>query len=337
MRPYPVKVASREGRHSRARGRVPPNRPRRCEDQTARGIAALRCAESQKDFLGRAREGSLAPPIRLSAYTMHRHSWSILPASLTIFLLHGVALAQDIRCGETQRRTLEQKFDRVSFNARSDEVISITVAPVADPVQDPNFDPEFQLQGPDGDAVFFVGTAKPRVCDHFNHQCETGPLPLDGEYTIVINDTGKKQSGTYTVTLEAVSATAEGQWNGPPTPPPPDAPFCKRFNDAGKADGTQVATIDAPVGGVIDFPGETDTFTFVGTSGQTVSLTLPLLTSAGGSFMPRARLFDPSGQPVGEDCDLDEVCTRGPLSADGVYTVKVFELSYDSVGDYVLL
>src|SRR4029450_7395182 len=295
MRPYPLKVASREGRHSRARGRVPPNRPRRCEDQPARVIAALRGAKSRKDFLGRAREGSLAPPIRLSAYTMHRHSWSILPASLTIFLLHGVALAQDIRCGETQRRALEQKVDRVSFNARSDEVISITVAPVADPVQDPNFDPEFQLQGPDGDAVFFVGADRRRVCDSFNHPCESPPLPLDGEYTIVVNDTGKKQSGTYTVTLEAVSATAEGQWNGPPTLTAPGGPFCQRFNDAGKADGTQVATLDAPVGGVIDYPGETDTFTFVGTSGQTVSITLALLTSGGGSLMPRARLFDTSG------------------------------------------
>src|SRR5262245_48067426 len=268
---------------------------------------------------------------------MQRHSWSILATALTIFLAHGVALAQGIRCGETQRRTLEDKFDRVSFNALANEVVSITVAPVADPVQDQNFDPEFQIQGPDGDSVFFVGTDRRRVCDSFNHQCETTPLPLDGEYTIVINDTGKKQSGTYTVTLEAVSATAEGRWNGPPTPADPDAPFCKRFNDGGKADGTQVATLDAPVGGVIDYPGETDTFTFVGTSGQTISMTLALLTSAGGSFAPRARLFDPAGQPVGADCDLDEVCSRGPFPADGVYTVKVFELSYDSVGDYALL
>src|SRR5262245_53994793 len=266
-----------------------------------------------------------------------RHSCLILPTALVIFLSYGVALGDDIRCGETQRRALEDKFDRVSFNAVANEVVSITVAPVADPVQDPNFDPEFQIQGPDGDAVFFVGTDRRRVCDSFNHQCETTPLPLDGEYTIVVNDAGKKQSGTYTVTLEAVSATAEGQWNGPPTLTAPDAPFCRRFNDAGKADGTQVATLDAPVGGVIDYPGETDTFTFVGTTGQTVSITLALLTSAGGSFMPRARLFDPFGQPVGEDCDLDEVCSRGPFPADGVYTVKVFELSYESVGDYVLL
>src|SRR5262249_1250839 len=114
-------------------------------------------------------------------------------------------------------------------------------------------------------------------------------------------------------------------------------PFCKRLNDAGGADGTQVATLDASVRGVINYPGETDTFTFVGTSGQTVNITLALLTSAGGSFMPRARLFDPSGNSLGEDCDLDEVCTGGPFPADGVYTVKVFERSYDSVGDYELL
>src|SRR4029453_1325769 len=141
---------------------------------------------------------------------MQRHLRSILPTALTIFLAHGVALAQDLRCGETQRRALEDKFDRVSFNAVAKEVVSITVAPVAAPVQDPNFDPEFQLQGPDGDAGFFGGADRRGVCYSFNHQCESTPLPLDGEYTIVVNDTGKKQSGTYTVTLEAVSATAVG-------------------------------------------------------------------------------------------------------------------------------
>ncbi len=255
---------------------------------------------------------------------------------MAIFLLHGAALAQDLRCGETQRRALVDKFDRLTFNASANEVVSITVAPVADPVQDPNFDPEFQLQGPDGDAVLFTGENKVRVCDAFEHQCETMPLPLDGEYTIAVNDTGKKQKGTYTVTLEAVSATAEGRSNGPPTATDPAAPACKRFNDAGKADGTQVVVLDTPIGGVIDYPGETDTFTFAGAAGQSLSMTLGLLTSAGGSFAPRARLFDPDGQPVGLDCDLDEVCARGPLPADGVYTVKVFELSYDSTGDYVL-
>src|SRR5262245_47665759 len=46
-------------------GTSPESRPRTCEDWT-RGFAALKGAESQKDFLGLAREGSLAPPGRLS-------------------------------------------------------------------------------------------------------------------------------------------------------------------------------------------------------------------------------------------------------------------------------
>src|SRR5262249_14697789 len=226
---------------------------------------------------------------------MPRHSRSILLAALAISLSYGEALAQDIRCGETLRREIEQKFDRLSFSANANEVVSITVAAVADPIQDPNFDPEFQLQGPDGDAVFFAGEEKAKVCDSFEHQCETTPLPLDGEYTIVVNDTGKKQSGTYTVTLEAVSATAQGRSNGPPTASNPDAPFCRRFSASGKADGTQVIDLDASVGGMIDDPGETDTFSFNGTNGQTVTVTIGLLTSGGGAFHPRAKLFDPQG------------------------------------------
>src|SRR4029450_6264611 len=119
---------------------------------------------------------------------MRRHSSSILPAALIIFLAHGVAPAQDIRCGETLRRGLEQKFDRVSFNANANEVVSITVAAVADPVQYPNFDPEFQLQGPDGDAVRFTGGAGPRVCDAVTQQCGATPPPLDGTYTTGLTD-----------------------------------------------------------------------------------------------------------------------------------------------------
>src|SRR4029450_1450317 len=103
MRRYPVKVASKGGPTQSGSRTRPRSRPRTCEDHT-REFAALRCAESHVDFLGLAREGSLAPPARLSAYTMQRHLWSILPTALTIFLAHGVALAQDVRCGGAVRR-----------------------------------------------------------------------------------------------------------------------------------------------------------------------------------------------------------------------------------------
>src|SRR5262245_60031560 len=141
---------------------------------------------------------------------MRRHSPPIACTALAIFLAAGVAGAQELRCGETVRRTIEQKFDFVSFEAKAGEVVSITVAAVGEPIQDPNFAPEFQVEDPDGDLVDFVGPDgerledNPHLCPSVVHQCETTTLSLDGTYTLVVNDNGKKQKGTYAVTLEAV-------------------------------------------------------------------------------------------------------------------------------------
>ncbi len=266
---------------------------------------------------------------------MHRHPRSIALGALAIFLLPRVVTAQELRCGDTLRRTIEQKFDFVSFNAKQGEVVSISVAPVAEPPQDPNFAPEFQLEDPDGDIVFLAGASRLRVCESAVHQCETTVLPLDGTYTLIVNDNGKKQTGTYTVSLEAVSQTADGAWNGPPTASAPVAPACKRTNASGKADGTQAIDFDTPVGGVIDDLGETDTFTFEAAAGETMAVELNRL-AAGDLFHPRWKLFDPSGQPVEGDCDADETCSRGPLAAAGVYTIKVFERDYSATGEYTV-
>src|SRR5262245_32268475 len=229
---------------------------------------------------------------------MRRHSPPIAVTALAIFLAAGGARAQELRCGETVRRTIEQKFDFISFEARMGEVVSITVAAVAEPIQDPNFAPEFQIEDPDGEPVILTGEDNPRLCPSIVHQCETTKLPLDGTYTLIVNDNGKKQKGTYAVTLEAVSERADGAWNGPPTASDPDAPACKRVNGSGKADGTQVIGFDAAVGGVIDEQGETDTFSFLGAVGQSVAIELGAVAPP-EAFDLRARLFDPAGQQVG--------------------------------------
>src|SRR5262245_33843821 len=121
---------------------------------------------------------------------MRRHSPPIAVTALAIFLAAGVAGAQELRCGETVRRTIEQKFDFVSFEAKMGEVVSITVAAVGEPIQDPNFAPEFQIEDPDGDLVDFVGPDgerledNPHLCPSVVHQCETTTLSLDGTYTL---------------------------------------------------------------------------------------------------------------------------------------------------------
>src|SRR5262249_61071265 len=105
---------------------------------------------------------------------------------------------------------------------------------------------------------------------------ETLPLPTSDTFTLSIRDNNHNAAGAYNVTLEAVSATANGQLNGPPAA----VPACAQINQNGKPDGTQLIDRGQLIGGAIDGPGETDTFTFAGTAGQAGTIGLP--TASGG-------------------------------------------------------
>ncbi len=267
---------------------------------------------------------------------MRRHSPSILTTAFVIhcagWLAPGWAPAATVlRCGETREQAITSKFDFLTFDAEAGEAVSITVATA--PGQDANFAPEFQLEDPDADSVFFTDGS--RICRSVVHQCEA-ILPATGTYTITVNDDGKKQTGTYFITLEAVSATAQGLPNGP-SDEPGEGPTCRRVNDLGKADGTQPIAIGVPAGGALDVVGETDTFTFLAAAGQLVALTLEPVTPLPEGFDPRWKLFAPDGTALGGDCSAGETCARGPLAADGVYTAKVFESDFDTTGDYTLV
>src|SRR5262249_19614394 len=159
--------------------------------------------------------------------------------------------------------------------------------------------------------------------------------------TISVRDDNHNAAGAYTVTLEAVSATANGALNGPPAA----VPACARVNQSGKADGTQLIERGQPIGGAIDAPGETDTFTFAITDADPQAVTIAL--TAGNAqacqepcFDPVWLLFAPDGSVVGGGDQRIDYCTdtcardsKGP----GVYTIKVYDFGYESVGDYTLL
>src|SRR5262249_3361264 len=157
--------------------------------------------------------------------------------------------AATIRCGETFTRHLNASgSDLVSFDAHADEVVSITAVGVG------GFDPppanlRWAVSGPNG--VTVLTSTGDKDCAG---QCETKPLPPTGSFTLRVSSFDRAHAGDYHLTLEAVSATANGLYNGPPSP------ACQR-TVAGMPDGTRPLPRDAGTVGTIQVIGETDTFT----------------------------------------------------------------------------
>jgi cysteine-rich repeat protein len=235
-------------------------------------------------------------------------------SQITLVLLASLAStpasgAVEIACGETQRRTvLPQAADQAAFDAVAGEVVSI--AAVGD-LGGQDFDPRWQLYAPDG--TMLGGCAR---------RCVTGPLPRTGRYAISVTRSAGQPSGDYHLSLEAVSATANGVSNGPPVP------TCQRGDD-----GTRLLTPGVPLDAAIDVPGETDTMVFVAPSDERAEITV----TRGADFLPgrvKADVFAPDGALI-EVCR--ERCRTRPLMAGALYTILVRGGEEAATGSYRVL
>ena len=214
---------------------------------------------------------------------------------------------QAIACGETKRGDFEVagETDTYAFLASAGETVSIAVAGTVDP------ETCWQLFAPTGAAV---GSA----------QCRgkaTRKLPAQtGVYTVAVFDTGFDETGAYNLTVEAVSATANGESNGPPMP------TCGRPAD----DGTQAIACGETKTGDFETPGEIDTYTFLAQAGESVAISVP------GTADPETcwQLYNPAGTAVGS-VQCRGGATRA-LTATGVYTVEVFDADLDETGAYTI-
>ena len=213
---------------------------------------------------------------------------------------------QPIGCGETKSGRIDSRgeTDTFTFTARPDEVVSITAAPVAADSAILLL-PAWSLFGPDGTSVV----------DSCAGQCQSGPLPPPGgTFTIEVFDQFQTGTGSYNLSLEAVSATFDGASNGPPNP------VCARGSD-----GTQAIACGQALSRRIDAPGETDTFTFTAQTGEMVSISV--LPVPSGSSSPAWELFAPDGTSLtlsNGSAQCTGTCQSAPLPAPGgTFTIKV--------------
>src|SRR5439155_26013917 len=163
-------------------------------------------------------------------------------------LASGSVRGEEIHCGEALSRQIGAagETDTFTFTAQAGEAVSISLAPVSDFLL-----PDWSLFGPDG---------APLVSD-CERRCESS-LQSSGTFTVEVFDS-RDETGQYTIDLEPISATFNGEPNGPPSP------VCARGDD-----GTQAIACGQALSRRIDAPGETDTFTFTAQAGEAVSISL---------------------------------------------------------------
>ncbi len=246
--------------------------------------------------------------------SIRSRSW--LLAILVIAAGSRVAFAAEIACGETMVQRLMAGPQETGFHAAEGEVVSVTVVPL---VTLPGFDPEWRIAD-----VHDTPVALSNGEHRCTGRCETAPLPDGGTFSVRVGDTGLGV-GLYVITLEAVSATANGLSNGPPTP------ACARTVD-GAPDGTRAVAAGESMSGVVDRPGETDTFTLDGTAGAVVHVALSR-TGGDADFAPRWSAFDPAGRSIAAATPDETV----PLASGGIVTVLVADAALRATGDYALV
>ena len=123
---------------------------------------------------------------------------------LCLTLLVGVAAAapsQALVCGETALGTLASpgEVDSYEFAASAGDVVGVSIAD--DPGTPAALNVGAELLAPSSTPVAFVQGAS---CGP-DRACESAALPETGTYTLRVSDAGADASGTYSLTLEALS------------------------------------------------------------------------------------------------------------------------------------
>ena len=252
----------------------------------------------------------------------HFRLWVLAILATALATPAGAAPPRKISCGVALSRVLALGTDEFDLLAQPGEVVSISVVPA---FHLPGFTPRWSLVDAGQNPVLLS-----KGGSECTGRCETSPLPAGGTFRLSVYDPGLGL-GSYTVSVEAVSATANGGDNGPPTP------VCARTL-FGQADGTQPIDDGGSRDGVINTGGETDTFTLLADAGDVLRAQI-VSTGTFGSFTPVWQAFDATGAPITlTDGTLacGSTCDTVPLGVSGVVTLLVTDSDDDTIGPYTI-
>lgn len=128
-------------------------------------------------------------------------------------------------------------------------------------------------------------------------------LPVAGDYTIRIYDNGETETGTYAASLVVLSETAGS---------------CAEPIACGEARA-----------GSLDVKGESDTFAFTASAGQT----FPVSTEeTAGPINACWEIYDPVGASLGGRCGVES----RTAAVGGVHTIRVYDQGEDATGSYAI-
>jgi len=130
-----------------------------------------------------------------------------------------------------------------------------------------------------------------------------------GTYTVVVEDTGNDNAGTYVISMFNLTA-------GP-------------YTDGLDTNGGPITSADVK-SGTLSGPGDLDCFTFTGTIGQRVIM--DAIVTSGATFNTAISLYPPNGGPNATYTFGDRL--EFQLTATGTWTVIICDDAFDAAGGY---
>ncbi|VAW58879.1 5-deoxy-glucuronate isomerase [hydrothermal vent metagenome] len=227
-------------------------------------------------------EGVVSEPL-LMQYSQHTNSCAISPAT---------------------------DLDRFSFNGSANDLVRINVLSTSN-----GLGPNLEIRDPSG-LIIVNGGADGAACNS-NLTCSFSldlSLPENGNYTLLISDTGTNNIGNYIMTVERLL---------------PAAALPRLDYDASVSDTISPAT-------------DVDNFSFYGTAGTHVRFNV--LSTSNGSG-PTFEIYDPNGLRVvngvsdSAGCSSNLTCSFSvdftPLSS-GFYSLVLYDIGNNNTGNYQL-
>lgn len=158
------------------------------------------------------------------------------------------------------------------------------------------------------------GTVRPRITvqQAGNYLCGNfGPsttkaictIPATGSYTLLIDDTFRAETGSYTVHMQ-------------------------RFNNPV---GAQPITAGQPLGGAIDQPAEADVYGFAAQAGD---IALLRVSRSNGVLEPRLEVYDQTGRYICGNYDTETTETICTFGSSGAYSLFVDDTLRINIGGY---